>query len=97
LQLFVLPKVAMSPDGLHFVLRFSIDKVRWGSHKVGTVGTCFDIWGKKVVMEDRVDVPRHGEIQLRGDWGDEFRDGEWAISFWGEFDCAVGDGKVLSF
>jgi hypothetical protein len=45
LQLFVLPEVAMTSDGLHFVLRFSIDKVRWGSCEVGTVGIGFDVWG----------------------------------------------------
>jgi hypothetical protein len=44
-------------DGLHFVLHFSIDKVRWGSRKVGTVGICFDVWGKKVVVENGVNVP----------------------------------------
>jgi hypothetical protein len=44
-------------DGLHFVFRFSVDKVRWGSRKVGAVGICFNIWGKKVVVEDGVDVP----------------------------------------
>jgi hypothetical protein len=57
LELFVLPKVAMASDGFHFVLRFSVDKIRRWSHKVGTVGTCFDIWGKEVVVEDGVDVP----------------------------------------
>jgi hypothetical protein len=44
LELFVLPKVAMVSDGFHFILHFSVDKVRWGSRKVGTVGVCFDVW-----------------------------------------------------
>jgi hypothetical protein len=45
LQSFVLPKVAMASDGLHFVFRFSIDKVRWGSCEIRTVGVGFDVWG----------------------------------------------------
>jgi hypothetical protein len=35
----------MVSDGLHFVFRFSVDKVRWGSGEVGTVSICFDVWG----------------------------------------------------
>jgi hypothetical protein len=45
LELFVLPEVAMTSDGLHFVLRFSVDKVRWGSRKVRTVGVRLNVWG----------------------------------------------------
>jgi hypothetical protein len=45
LKSFVLPKVAMTSDGLHFVFRFSINEIRWWSREVWTVGTCFDIWG----------------------------------------------------
>jgi hypothetical protein len=45
LKSFVLPKVAMVSDGLHFVLRFSVDKVRWRSGKIGAVGICLDVWG----------------------------------------------------
>jgi hypothetical protein len=45
LELFVLPEVAMTSDGLHFVLRFSVDKVRWRSRKVRAVGVRLDVWG----------------------------------------------------
>jgi hypothetical protein len=45
LELFVLPKIAMTSDGLHFVFRFPVDKVRWGSRKVRAMGICFDIRG----------------------------------------------------
>jgi hypothetical protein len=31
LELFVFPREAVTSDGLHFILRFSIDQVRWGS------------------------------------------------------------------
>ena len=78
---FVLPEVAMVSDGLHFVFRFSVDKVRWGSSKVGAVGICFDIWGYEVVMEDGMNVPGRGEVEFGSYWGDEFRNGEGAITF----------------
>jgi hypothetical protein len=45
LQPFVLPKVAVTSDGFHFVFRFSVDKVRWRPREVGAVGIGFDIWG----------------------------------------------------
>jgi hypothetical protein len=35
----------MTSDGLHFVFRFSIDKVRWGSCEIGAVGVGLDVWG----------------------------------------------------
>jgi hypothetical protein len=45
LESFVLPEMAVVSDGFNLVLHFAIDKVRWGSHKVGAVGICFDVWG----------------------------------------------------
>jgi hypothetical protein len=45
LELFVLPEVAMVSDGFHFIFRFSVDKVRWGSGEVRAVGICSDVWG----------------------------------------------------
>jgi hypothetical protein len=57
LESFVLPKMAMTSDGLHFIFRFSVDKVRWWSRKVRTVGVCFDVWGQEVVVEDGMNVP----------------------------------------
>jgi hypothetical protein len=45
LQCFVLSEVAVVSDGLHFVFRFSVDKVRWGSGKIRAVSICFDVWG----------------------------------------------------
>jgi hypothetical protein len=48
-------------------------------------------------MEDWVDVPGHGEAQLRGDRGYQFRNDEGTIMLRGKFDCAVREGKILSF
>jgi hypothetical protein len=83
LESFVLPEVAMTSDGLHFVFRFAVDKVRWGSRKVGTVGVRLDVWGKEIVVEDRMDVPGRGEVELGSHRGDEFCDNERAVSFGG--------------
>jgi hypothetical protein len=63
LESFVLPEIAVTSDGLHFVLRFSVDKVRWGSREVGTVGVSFYERGEKGVMEDWVNVPRDRESE----------------------------------
>jgi hypothetical protein len=63
LKSFVLPEIAVTSDGLHFVLRFSVDKVRRGSREVGTVGVSFYERSEKGVMEDRMNVPRDGELE----------------------------------
>jgi hypothetical protein len=71
----------MTSDGLHFVLRFTVDKVRWWSRKVRTVGVRFDVWGKEIVVEDRMNVPGRGEVKSGCYWGDEFRNSEGSVSF----------------
>ena len=43
LESFVLPKVAVCPDGLHFVLLFSTNKVRWWSGEVRAMCGSFAI------------------------------------------------------
>jgi hypothetical protein len=45
LELFVLPEIAMTSDGLHFVFRFSVYKVRWGPREVRAMGVRLDVWG----------------------------------------------------
>jgi hypothetical protein len=45
LESFVLPKVAVTSDGFHFVSHFSIDQVRRRPHEVGAVGRYLDEWG----------------------------------------------------
>jgi hypothetical protein len=45
LESFVLSEMAVVSDGFHFILRFALDEVRWGSREVGAVGICFDVWG----------------------------------------------------
>jgi hypothetical protein len=45
LKSFFPSKMAVTSDGFYFILRFTVDKVRWGSREVGAVGICFDVWG----------------------------------------------------
>jgi hypothetical protein len=87
----------MTSDGLHFVFRFSVDKVRWGPREVGAVGVGLDVWGQEVVVKDRMNIPGRGEVELGSHWGNEFRDREGTVPFRGQFDCSVGNRKVLSF
>jgi hypothetical protein len=97
LESFVLPEVAMTSDGLHFVFRFTVDKVRWWSRKVRTVGVRLDVWGKEIVVEDRMNVPGRGEVESGSHRGDEFRNSEGSVSLGGQFDRSVRNWKVLSF
>jgi hypothetical protein len=48
-------------------------------------------------MEDRVNVPGRGEVELGSHRGDEFRNDKGAVPFGGQFDCSVRNGEVLSF
>ena len=41
----------------HFILFFIIDQIRWGTGVIGTMGKCFDIWGKKGCVENWVYCP----------------------------------------
>ena len=47
LQLFFLSVTLVAPDGLDFVLFFSLHEVGGRSAVVLTVFFCFDIWGKE--------------------------------------------------
>jgi hypothetical protein len=48
-------------------------------------------------VEDGVDVPGHGEAQLGGDRGYQFRDDKGTVALRGEFDRSMRERKVLSF
>jgi hypothetical protein len=48
-------------------------------------------------MEDGMNVSGCGEVKFGSYWGDEFRNGEGAVTFGGKFDRSVGYRKVLPF
>jgi hypothetical protein len=61
------PKESMSHDGFHFKLLFSVDHFGWWSVIVRPVFFCFTIGGEKRGMEDVMDGPGRGELELIGD------------------------------
>ena len=77
------PKVAMVPDGLDFILFFSVDDV-WGrSREIGSVLFCFLVRGQKAGVENVVYCPGWGKVQLIRHWGDDSIDFERSVPFWG--------------
>ena len=64
----VCPSVeAVINDTLHLVLRFSSNKVRWWSRVIGAMGLVFMIGGQEGGVEDVMDGPGYGELELIGD------------------------------
>ncbi len=55
------PLIPMGPDGLDFVLRFTLDHVRRWPRVVLTVFFCFDVGRKEGGVENGVDVPLRWE------------------------------------
>ena len=66
LELFPSSMTSVAPYLLHLVLCFSRDKVRWWSGVVGSMGVCFNVWGKQTGVEYGVDVPLIRELELIG-------------------------------
>jgi hypothetical protein len=83
LQLFSPPLMSVASDGLDLVLFFIVDKVRWGSREVFSVFFCFYVRGQKGGVEDRVDSPLRGEMELVYHWGDNSLDQKGSMSSWG--------------
>src|SRR5579863_7749949 len=83
LELFLLCMTSVASYLLHFVFRFSRDKVRWWSGIVGSVGVHLDVRGKQAGMENRVDVPLMGKLKLIGHRRDDSGDLEWPMTFGG--------------
>ena len=54
----------MSEDCLDFVFFFSVYQVRWWSEEVQSVFRCFLIAGEKGGMEDRMDLPLGGNVEV---------------------------------
>src|SRR5579863_8592293 len=68
LELFSPSMTSVASYLLHFIFRFSRDKVRWGSGIVGSVGVRLDVWGKQAGVKKGVNVPLMGELKLIGHW-----------------------------
>ena len=58
---------AVIDDTFYFIFRFSSDKVRQWPRVVGAMGLVFMIGGQEGGMEDVMDGPGYGELELIGD------------------------------
>jgi len=68
LKFFVSSEASVLLYCFHFIFILAFDKIRRGVQEVGSMRVCFDVWGKKAGMKDRVDIPLDGEFQVVGDW-----------------------------
>src|SRR5579863_700089 len=83
LELFSPSMMSVAPYLLHFIFRFSQDKVRWWPGIVGSVRVRFDVWGEQAGMEHGVDVPLMGQLELIGHGRDDSSDLKRSITFGG--------------
>jgi hypothetical protein len=74
---------SVAEDTLHFILLFSVDKVRWWSGEVFSVCCGFAIREEKGCMEDVVYVPGTRELELVRHRGNLFEDFERSVAFGG--------------
>ena len=68
LQLAPLAMEVMVSDGLDLILLFSIHYLRGRFHKVGPMLFCFAIRCQQASVEDVMDGPGRGKLELIGNW-----------------------------
>ena len=76
---------SMSKDHLNFVFFFAVNKVWWQSKEIGAMLQGFLIGCEKEGMEDRMDLPLGGDLEVEGCAGDDFFHFEGTGSFHLEF------------
>jgi hypothetical protein len=84
LESLLLPIVTVGTDGLHLVLLPPLHKVRGWSRKVDPVLIGLLVWGEERGMEDVMNGPGHGQVELVHDGRDLFRDCEGSMTFRGQ-------------
>jgi hypothetical protein len=67
LELAPFSKELMSHDNLHFELLFSVNHFGWWAVIIGAMFFCFVIGGEKGGMEDVMDGPGWGQLELISD------------------------------
>src|SRR5712672_2010933 len=86
----------MVDDGLYLVLRVLIDKI-WGwSRVIGSVGGGLPKRGQQRGVEDVMNPPRGGKVELEGNWGNDPSDAEWSLPSRRELIGLIGQHQVLS-
>src|SRR5712675_3529633 len=85
----------MVDDGLYLVLRVLINEI-WGwSRVIGSVGGGLLERGQQRGVEDVMDPPRGGKVELEGDRGNDPSDAEWSLSSRRELIGLIGQHQVL--
>jgi hypothetical protein len=88
---------SVAEDALHLIFFLSVDKVRWGSGEVSSVCCGLAVREEKGCMEDIVNVPGTGELELISHRGDLSDDLERAVTFRGQLGLLVTDFEVGRF
>ena len=87
----------MASDGLDLELLLSVHQVWRGSRKADPVLIGFLIGGQQGGVKYVVDGPGCRELELIGDGGDSFRDGEGAMTSRGQLVRLIRKSQVLGF
>ena len=86
---------AMVSNGLDFVFLFSIHYLRGRFHKVGPMLFRFAIRRQQAGMEDVMDGPGWGKLELISNWRNSLIDNEGTMTFRGQLGASIGEIKVL--
>jgi len=78
LELAPTPMEPLIHDGLHLELLLSSNQLGRRSGEVGSIRSRFLISGQQGHMENIMDTPRDGELQLKRNWGNDLLDTEWS-------------------
>ena len=86
---------AMVSNGLDFVLLFSIHYLGGRFRKVGPMFLRFAIRRQQAGVEDVMDGPGRGELELISHWRNSLVDNEGAMTFRGQLGGLIRELKVL--
>ena len=85
LKVSPLSKISMIDDGLDLIFLFSINDV-WGrTREIVPILTSFPERRQEPGMEDIMDGPGRGQLQLRRHIGNHAYDAEWSVAFGHKF------------
>jgi hypothetical protein len=94
LELLLLPMVTVGTDGLHLIFFPPLHEVGGWSHKVDPVLIGLLVWGEEQGVEDVMNGPGGGQVELISDGQDLFRDCEGSVTFRGQLRRVIGKGQM---
>ena len=86
---------AMVSNSLDLILLFSVHYVRGRFHKIDPMLFCLAIRRQQASMEDVMDGPGWGELELISNGRDLLIDNEGAMTFGGQLGSSIREIKVL--